>query len=347
MSAQLPPTVIQPIRHALLNKYFIISAEAILFYDYFVMLPAEIEHIWMTKWGVGNLLYILTRYTAFVQSPFIVLYAFDVGLGQSPNAPMLCERIYKTAAWLDLMGIVIATNILFLRTAAIWGWSRRAVICAVFSNFVVPVIPIYSLAQTLSSMEYVPSPIPSLFPCNAEFPRNIAYIAFAFVMINETIVLVLTVYRRIRTWPERPTPLLRTLYHDAILFFGCLIIVSALNLILYSTPSLKDFYQLLVQMQNVLHSVSTSRIILHLRLTACQSCIIDGSALLSKEYMKKSLKRMVFQDPGQQNTGDTDTDTDYDCNSVPVELDARGSSADGPGDGEEAKQYLVVNPYMI
>ncbi|KLO09134.1 hypothetical protein SCHPADRAFT_579127 [Schizopora paradoxa] len=238
MSLQLPPAVLQPIQHALLNKYFIISAEAILFYDYFMMLPAEIEHIWMTKWGVGNLLYILTRYMAFVQSPFIVLYAFDVGLGKSPNAPMLCERIYKTAAWLDLWSIVIATNILFLRTAAIWGWTKRALACVVIANAIIPPISIYGLAATLNSMKYVPSPVSSLFPCNAEFPKDVAYLAFAMVMINETGVLVLTVYRRLRTWPERPTPLLRTLYHDAILFFGCLIIVSVLNLILYATPSL-------------------------------------------------------------------------------------------------------------
>ncbi|KLO09132.1 hypothetical protein SCHPADRAFT_943868 [Schizopora paradoxa] len=336
MSVQLPPAIIKPIQHALLNKYFIISAEAVLFYDYFMMLPAEIEHIWMTKWGIGNFLYFSTRYMAFVESPFIVLYAFDVGLGKSSSAPMLCERFYKTAAWLDLWGIVLATNILLLRTAAIWGWTRRALACVVVANLIAPPISIYGLGKTLASMRYVPSPVPSLFPCNADFPTDIAYLAFAMVMINETSVLVLTVYRRIRTWPERPTPLLRSLYHDAILFFGCLIVVSILNLVLYATPSLKDFYQLLVQMQFILHSVSTARIILHLRLTSCESGTIDGSALLSKEYMKKGKAIQNFQ-----ISGDADSDFDF----TPIELDARGPSVDARG--EEAKQYIVVNPYMI
>ncbi|KLO09135.1 hypothetical protein SCHPADRAFT_579316 [Schizopora paradoxa] len=89
-------------------------------------------------------------------------------------------------------------------------------------------------------------------------------------------------------------------------------------------------------MQNVLHSVSTSRIILHLRLTACQPGVVDGSALLSAEYMKK---RMAFQN--QQNSGDTDSEYDF----MPVELEARGSSMDIAG--EEKKQYVVVNPCMI
>ncbi|KLO09139.1 hypothetical protein SCHPADRAFT_579646 [Schizopora paradoxa] len=238
MSVQLPSAILNSVQHALLTKYFIISAEAILLYDYFIMLPAEIEHIWKTKWGVGNLLYVLTRYMAFVQSPFILLYAFDAGLGKSPNAPELCVHIYKTAAWLDMMGIVVATIILSMRTATIWGWTRRSVVCAVIANLIVPITPMYSLGKTLSSMKYIPSPIPSILPCNAEFSNNIAYLAFALVMVDETIILVLTMYRRIRTWPEHPTPLLRTLYNDAILFFGCLIVISLLNLILYATPSL-------------------------------------------------------------------------------------------------------------
>ncbi len=62
----------------------------------------------MSKWGVGNLLYILTRYTAFVESPFLILCvqsyysvvyfhpltgnivdAFNVGYGHSSNAKMV------------------------------------------------------------------------------------------------------------------------------------------------------------------------------------------------------------------------------------------------------------------
>ena len=90
------------------------------------------------------------------------------------------------------------------------------------------------------------------------------------------------------------------------------------------------------RMQFVLHSVSTARIILHLRMTSSQPGSNDGSALLSDEYMKK---RIVFRSP--ESSGDTGQDSDF----IPIELDTRGFSEDVRR--EEEKKHLVVNPYMI
>ncbi|KLO06686.1 hypothetical protein SCHPADRAFT_945899 [Schizopora paradoxa] len=359
MSIQLPPAFTKVIQQGLLNKYLIISAEAILVYDYFLMLPAEIEHIWMTKWGFGSLLYLLTRYIAFVESPFMILYAFDIGLGSSPNAKMLCESAYKIAGWLALWGIYVSSNILYLRTASIWGWTKRALACVVVANLIVLSVTIPSLSKSLGSMkcivflhlsfflpyadEYlnvfyhsldIPSPVPSMFPCNAEFTINTVYLDFVMVIITEICVIALTVYKRIHSWPKHSTPLLRLLYHDALLFFCCLIIVSILNLILYTTPSLKDYFQLLVQMQYILHSVSTARIILHLRITSSQPGANDGGALLSSEYMKK---RVAFSSSRISDFAELDS------NFEPIELHARRYSSEVCR--EEPKSYTVLKSY--
>ncbi|KLO19549.1 hypothetical protein SCHPADRAFT_66615 [Schizopora paradoxa] len=357
MSSILPPSVIKSVQTGLLNKYFIISAEAVLFYDYFVMLPAEIEHIWMSKWGVGNVLYMLTRYLAFLESSLMVNYkrtpwplvlrphtdsishsdAFNTGFGFSVNSQTICERVYRAGCWVNLAGIIVACNILYLRTAAIWGWSRRAMCCVAITNMIIVPTAIYGIQSYLNSMNYLPSPVPGIFPCNVEFSKSELYLDFIEVLVIESGVLFLTVYKRNTAWPENQTPLLRTLYWDAVLFFGCLCTVSIANLVLFTTPGLNEYYQLLVQFQSAMHSITTSRIILHLRITGSEPASNDGSVLLSKEYMRKN----AFRSPSY--SADTeDVDSQWDS----MELNYRGE----PNSlviREERKSFLVVDPYMI
>lgn len=64
-------------------------ASNVQFYEYFLMLPAEvsgltcllrlcaltqpqIEHIWTSKWGPGNVLYVITRYLPFIEAALMV-----------------------------------------------------------------------------------------------------------------------------------------------------------------------------------------------------------------------------------------------------------------------------------
>jgi len=164
MSAHLPQILIEAVQHGILNKYFIIASIAIMLYDYVLMLPAEIEHIWKTKFGIGSVLYVLTRYIPFVEAPFLILYAFNVGYGHSPNAETLCLRAYTVAAWLDVWGTLVANNVLYLRTAAIWGWTKPTLACVAVANMFFVPLTVYHMDITLRYMKCRASlEIPVLF----------------------------------------------------------------------------------------------------------------------------------------------------------------------------------------
>ncbi len=85
-------------------------------------------------------------------------------------------------------------------------------------------------------------------------------------------------------------------------------------------------------MQCILYLVTTARIILHLWITAANPVANGGSVLLSDEYMKHA-SQIVFQ--GTQNS-----------ETPSIELQPRGSPQDSKPRAE-AKDYTVVNPYMI
>ncbi len=92
------------------------------------------------------------------------------------------------------------------------------------------------------------------------------------------------------------------------------------------------------RLQYILNSVLTARIILHLRITGANPGANDGSVLLSDEYMKHA-SRVVFQ--RAQNSDFSGTDNEM----LSIELQPRESSQDRPR--AEAKDYMVVNPFMI
>ncbi|KLO11622.1 hypothetical protein SCHPADRAFT_905878 [Schizopora paradoxa] len=334
MSSALPPDVIKSLQNGVLNKYFVIAAEAILFYDYFIMLPAEIEHIWLSKWGVGNVLYMLTRYLAFIESPLMILFSFNVGFGRSPNAESLCRDVYKSGAWVNLLGIVVACNILYLRTAAIWGWTKRALICVAIADSIIIPLACYGMVSYLASMKYTPSTAPTLFPCTVTVTKSKIYLDYIETFLIELTVFALTIYRRFTAWPETPSHLLRTLYSDAVLFFGCLCTTSIINLILFTTPSLFQFYQLVVQLQYILHSVTTARIILHLRIAGS----IPVSNDMSFHISEGTTNGMAFA--SQTASNDPGNSPIY-ARKMDIELQSVGTT-----EGDK-NNCLVVNPYMI
>lgn len=74
--------------------------------------------------------------------------------------------------------IVVACNILYLRTAAIWGWTRKALCCVVLANLIIVPTAIYGIDSFLKSMKYLPSSVLNIFPCNVEFKKSELYLDF-------------------------------------------------------------------------------------------------------------------------------------------------------------------------
>ena len=72
-------------------------------HDWLIILNREVEHVWKTKWSVGKILYILSRYGPFFDTPIVVacesnfiLLLRKHGKGDSWQ---LCHFIVNTAPY--------------------------------------------------------------------------------------------------------------------------------------------------------------------------------------------------------------------------------------------------------
>ncbi|THH18065.1 hypothetical protein EW146_g2864 [Bondarzewia mesenterica] len=91
-------------------------------------------------------------------------------------------------------------------------------------------------------------------------------------LIRITVILALTLVKGIPQYRQSNSPLIISLYRDGIMYYIYLFVLSVINVtVLLTAP--REYANLLSLLQRVLHSVLSSRILLHLRQAANQSIV--------------------------------------------------------------------------
>jgi len=225
-------------------------------------MPDEVRFIWPWEWRSGKILYLLTRYGAMIDATIFHVFWFDPNLDAKS-----CELLFNIGCWFLHGGIVVAHWIIIMRTYAIWSQSKiiLVVLCVLVLGTDIPTF--FILHQLLEHLKWAKSPFPTVARCFVTVPPNKLYINFTMIMIVELVIVILTVWKAINQRKLRHSNnLLGVLYRDGILFFMCLFAISLANFALQIDSNLPPLYIfLLPELQRILHSVLTSRIILHLR----------------------------------------------------------------------------------
>ncbi|RDB18309.1 hypothetical protein Hypma_000490 [Hypsizygus marmoreus] len=252
-------------------KYTNVASFALLLFDYFETLEMEVELIWKSRWGLGKVLFLLARYPTFVDVPLVLYYAMAPNISHEA-----CKRIYDAASWATAFGIGVAEAILILRTYALWGNNRKLLIflLVLYVAIYIPVIVI--LVFFLRSLKYGAPPLPTVPGCYPTEGSIILFADFALLMANETIVMILTLYVGVKRFRHSRSRLVITLYRDGIYYFVYLFLISAGNIIvLVAGPP--EYVDLLNTFQRVMHSLLSTRILLHVRETARGNMIYDST----------------------------------------------------------------------
>ncbi|KLO19408.1 hypothetical protein SCHPADRAFT_935463 [Schizopora paradoxa] len=265
-SPSLPPGTVHQLNIAVIVKSFHVASATILVYDYLLTFRDEAKLIWPWKWGLGKVLFFLTRYLAFVDITIFLVYWFDQSLNFTA-----CRPLITAGSWFLWAGITIAQYIISLRTYALFGRSKYIGFALIALNMGVEIATIILLNSYLQKLVYIPTPFPTVITCFTEAPRSKLYLDYALIMIIEMCIIGLTLWRGISEWRSVNSPLIGTLYRDGVTFFLCLFAISFTNFILYVVTQSLLLELLLPEFQRVMHSVLTARIVLHLRAAAAES----------------------------------------------------------------------------
>lgn len=136
-----PVVVLDPVR-AQVVSYLHVSMLTLMAHDWLILLNHEVEHIWREKWGLGKILYCISRYGPFLDMPIIIT------MHTASYATIdydTCSTLYKIVTWSTFFGIYTSEAVLLLRTNAIYSGSKRIVILLTAGYLVRPRV----LRQTL------------------------------------------------------------------------------------------------------------------------------------------------------------------------------------------------------
>ncbi|KAJ6483136.1 hypothetical protein C8R45DRAFT_830398, partial [Mycena sanguinolenta] len=95
------------------------SVSALLYYDYTLTFPREVQYIWKQKFRLSTALYIGCRYAMIAN----VLYLLAIAnkLGHTVGSSLLCDFWYKIVGALSVLGRLCVIVVFTLRSSAVYG----------------------------------------------------------------------------------------------------------------------------------------------------------------------------------------------------------------------------------
>ncbi|KAH8823069.1 hypothetical protein DL96DRAFT_1743392 [Flagelloscypha sp. PMI_526] len=234
---------------------------AILVWDWEITLNMEIQYVWKSKWNLGKVLYFLTRYVVMAD---VFLGLFWLRLRKIPDKQSECPVPFMAQAAFTCVGIEIAEFILVLRTWALWGRNKWVLAILLILQFIVFAYDGFSIhffvrSVTWGGLEF--AEVPGCILVGASRTQLlsgslISIAALEFIIFIFTLIPVLRKVGRSR--------LIDIIFRDAVIFSLAMTLVSTINVVIvYAIPS--RYSVILVLFQRVMHSVATSRILLHMR----------------------------------------------------------------------------------
>ncbi|KAJ6588567.1 hypothetical protein B0H19DRAFT_1100124 [Mycena capillaripes] len=246
-------------RLRIVNSMHVVNITILLF-DYCLTLNAEISLMWSSKWSLSKVLFFLTRYSPVFDVPVEIYYSTVSNLSFE-----YCSQLHAASSWGTLFGMGVAEAILILRTYALSGRQRSVLIFFTTAWAAGVSSSIILLAFFLQSATYGSPPSPVIPGCFLTGGTAIfAGIPFVIVLLNDTVIMMYTLWIGLKNYRNSRNPLIFILYRDGIMYYMFLCIISAVNFAtLVQAPM--PMAQLFNTFLRVVHSILSTRILLHVR----------------------------------------------------------------------------------
>ncbi|KAF8890983.1 hypothetical protein BD779DRAFT_221787 [Infundibulicybe gibba] len=268
--------------------YFNAVSIVILIHDWFLTIEYELAFIWNPKWNLGTLLYLLTRYPAFVDTA-ILFYSGVAGYFGILSPPVRA-LLWDVSTWMTLFGIGVAEVIMMICVWAMWGRGRRM---AIFLTIMVLVfVGVYTMGLViLAKYISLPNTPSQSIAITASGGASIDFIALTLL---EVILFFLVLSKAVQYRQNRSSRFVCKFFQHGLLYYVVLVVLSVANLaILFSHGP----YDISLSIQRTLHAILSARMLLHLRRSAYRTSGVNTNST-------SLVSEIVFQH-GSSSTGDS------------------------------------------
>ncbi|PBK60807.1 hypothetical protein ARMSODRAFT_684230 [Armillaria solidipes] len=234
------------------SSYSVIASVTVLVYDLLLLLPTEINYVWIPRpIHPLLLLFALNRYLPLIDAAIAINW-----LLHKPSAAQ-CHQLSFITGPLAALGIFISQVILMIRTYAIWDRHRVVFWCFIGIGIFSFVPGVVGLGIKLRSSQSV-GPFDN--PGCLSHSSKVANLLYIPVVVSETIIASLTLVKGVQHLRRSSHPFLTELYVSGMLFYACLLLITLANILVPMwAPGVALF---LDSFQVNLHSILSNRIML-------------------------------------------------------------------------------------
>ncbi|KAL4256585.1 hypothetical protein AB1N83_010358 [Pleurotus pulmonarius] len=273
-----------------------VSSTMFLMYDYLLMLASEVEYMWRVKWGVGKVLYMLSRYPLL----FIMVMGLYWTTGNVVSGPE-CRALYSASGYAWVLSTWVAEVILTIRVWALW---HRRMWLAVYSAFAAVANATIALVDVVKAVESVTYVSDSGSIESASYPRCLTvneggrstYVAYIVLVLHGAFVflLMVTVWYKSFHHSVHFSAMMYTFYTDGVVYFAAILAISIANMIFNLTQP-PEYMNFLLPTQAAMHSVLSTRMLLNLRRSA-QSDLRGVNSILDPDigHRVTNISRLRF-----------------------------------------------------
>ncbi|KAI0332379.1 hypothetical protein GY45DRAFT_1246696 [Cubamyces sp. BRFM 1775] len=235
----------------------------------------EVSVMWPSRFTVMKAIYFVNRYLPLIEIALSVICEYGV---RASNSAGRYYNILSTSTVLYIIGSFTSEGILFVRTYALWEFSR-VVLGVLIALAIAIVVPCLVLArQYLEGMRYPAIGLLKETGCIASISDGRSVWVFGCIILSETAIVALTLLKRYMTRAmitSQTLPLLlHTMYRDGTLFYAIILLVSVANLLCMTLAPVRSTFSAVLSCRpfhQVVHSSLTSRVLLNLRAAAARS----------------------------------------------------------------------------
>jgi len=256
--------LVEDIKELRIFSYITVASTALILYDWSLTSYEELTFVWRQgRNRYVQILFVGARYAALASVACAPLLWY-----------MASAKFESVLLCLDIVVVICSELIFVLRTWAIWERSRRilvfliglTIVCvtsavvtiylSIFKGFVTP--PVTVVVEGIGQY-----PIPTSSVKEALFLST----PFLLILVIQSVVLALTLYRLLQYRRHIPTPsrstVIDVLWIDGIMYFVFMFFVGVLNFGLTLQVSHPQLQYAALQLQIVLHSILSTRVVLH------------------------------------------------------------------------------------
>ncbi|KAI0742654.1 hypothetical protein C8Q80DRAFT_1329230 [Daedaleopsis nitida] len=247
-------------------------AFAILYYDYVLTLPEEVERYWTAAAGRSwaSFFFFLNRYMS-VLCHIPVIFEFFATMPES--LMVICHSLQLYHQLLAALTQLVVGTLLILRTYALYNRSRRVIYLLSCISILGGAISVWAVLSVRGSP--VPPPDVSLWVgCDLRISQKQGYYlaaAWSSIMAFDIVVFLLTSWQALHAGRMWSHSLFHVILRDGTLYFGVLAVCYLSNILTYvsicASPShLQPKHKgILTTLTNVISATLVTRMMLNIR----------------------------------------------------------------------------------